>query len=199
MYIPKRIQMAARFEYRVFHQNLNVAKAYLQNHYESKGEKKSQETYLLDKDIDELNIKIRQHQLDVKRLKGCENGFEQWELFYKKPFPIDAKHINNLFNKKLVQPDTLVSEATLKKSLKSHAHMKYIRLHKKRFFFQLAQIQAEFAKIQIANKTFHTVALESSNLKKLQKAVHDIKLNTFLNTNYYAFLKSVCLEAETKY
>ena len=185
--------MTARFEYRVFHQDLNVLKEYLLNHYESKGEKKSQEAYLLDKDVDGLNIKIRNHQLDVKRLKSLESGFEQWEPFYKKRFPIHAKHINGFFKKQLVQPDTSISEAALNNIIKTDAHMKYVHLYKKRFLFELEDVQAEFVKLQIANKTFHTVALESSNLQELQKAVHDIGIDTFLNTSYYSFLKSVCL------
>jgi len=181
--------MGSRFEYRIFDEDLFSKKKYLQEYFIRLNEEESSQEYLLSKKIHKYNIKIRDKKLDVKKLHLVANQFEQWDLLYKKEFPILTDEINTLFSEKLLETNQYISEFDLKNILKQESSIKLLRVDKKRVQFKKDNILGEFSVVEFDNKTFHIVALESEDLEGLKKSTRELGLEAFQNINYYKFLQ----------
>lgn len=183
--------MGGRFEYRIFGKDLNAEKAYLEKHYKSIGEKETQEVYLLSKKTHEYNIKIKDNKLDVKILNASIENFEQWDLLYKKDFPVQGACLNFLFKREIASPDLYLSKTAVKAFVSTKEYMKLVFLKKKRTLFEEGEVRGEFAVVEVENKIFHTVAFESYSLKNLKKATKELDLENSENINYYKFLQEL--------
>ncbi|MGM0519995.1 MAG: hypothetical protein ACQERD_10170 [Campylobacterota bacterium] len=183
--------MSGRFEYRVFHENLSTKKEYLQKYFTSVGQKDTKEVYLLSKEITKYNIKIRDNKLDVKRFNCSIDGFEQWEPFFKMEFPIESRYINLVFKKEILDSGLYLTQKQLEDFINSKESIKLVSLTKKRLLFKKDEVLGEFANIDVDNKNFHTVALESDDLERLKKITKEFGFEKYENINYYKFLNKI--------
>jgi DNA polymerase elongation subunit (family B) len=181
--------MSGRFEYRVFDKNLNHKKDFLKNSFKQIDQKHTNEEYILSKQIHEYNIKIRDNRLDIKKLHSVVDGFEQWDILFKKKFPIQVESLNTLLKKNIVSKKQFLDESELKVLITSQNNLKLIALSKERIQFEKNTLLAEFTLLEFENKIFHSIALESTNLEELKKYTQILGLEAFENINYYKFLQ----------
>jgi len=89
-------EIIPRWEWRSFGLHFGDAEVRLKTHGTDKL-RHSDEIYLLSS-ISDANVKIREGQMDIKRLEQTDaHGFEQWRPVLKEAFPLPAAAMQAVF------------------------------------------------------------------------------------------------------
>ena len=187
-----------RFEFRVFGDDLQALVAMFHTQFLNSEITKratiSDEIYLISQTNSDLNIKLRDNFLDIKKLISKSDSLEQWEPFFKIEFPIDVETLEEktflLFQIKLphLNQNKYTKEQFLA-AIQSYDFINTVKVHKKRTQYTIDELIFEISDIDIGGRTLQTLCLESTNKGKLLKFLKKFHMDTMKNTNYIEEIK----------
>ncbi len=182
-----------RFEFRTFATDLSPIRAKME---ELSGpvpkdlvERESRETYILTDHNSEINCKIREDKMDIKKLLQKRHGLEQWTVLLKKEFPLDSSYCNEhifpalgisflLKDKKKINLNEFLDITN--QIFGIHC----INVNKKRFGFSIKGVICEFALIRAAGSEAHSIAVESESESDVLEVLDLIHASEYENINY---------------
>jgi hypothetical protein len=157
----------ARYERRIFAPDLSGIEARLRVAAPLGRYREGLETYLLLPGRSDLNLKIRDGALELKRLVRREWGLEQWEPGFRLDLPADGvrlgEHLAGLVDlgSWLEVPGDWDTERLLAAIAEAQPGVAAASLFKKRFGFVLDDCLAEVAEVLINGARLMSAAVES--------------------------------------
>jgi hypothetical protein len=149
--------------------------------------------YILTKN--NINIKIRKDELQIKKCIQTINGISRFKKKKKIPFPIKAKKINDLFKQTVIsdsEPIRTPEDLILK--LSNIPGISCIDLSKERYVRKMEDhIKIEFALLNIQEKQWKTICIESKSLQKILALSLLINQENAEKLSYDAFLHKYAL------
>ncbi len=177
-----------RYEFRVWSNDLAAGR--LRALGEAGESRESAETYLVSMASAEVNPKARADLLDIKTLVGTEDGFEQWTVRLKAPFPVSADLVaGELFPLLGIEPPPLArDEYTLGQLVDEivavHPDLAAAEVVKRRQMFAVNGCTGEVSDVTIDGRPVQTVAIESSDLDALRRTRTALGLDEYENVSY---------------
>jgi hypothetical protein len=189
-----------RFEFRIFGDDFeSVVELFYDLFSNTKMTKKissSNETYIVPQTESNLNIKLRDNFLDIKKLIKKSDSLEQWKPIFKTKLPIDAETLkekfSTLFETDLpnLEQDKYTKEQFLE-LLQNDCLVDIVKVYKKRTLHVVDDISFEIAKVSIEQMHLQTICLESTDQDKLQNLLSKLHINDMKNTNYIQEIKQL--------
>lgn len=191
---------ALRFEFRAFGQNFDIeAKRMARLSIpvpEKDWERKSEEVYILSRENDLNNVKIRDGQIDIKSFVKSVDGLEQWCPVMKAQFPVtDLVLMNEVFTALSVKPpeldqhiyscDEFISLVNL------HPSLQAVSVHKQRSSYNVNNTVCETATILINGAKILTISSESAQIEDVKTTIEKIGLGNAENVNYVQAIKRI--------
>ena len=184
-------EIIPRWEWRSFGLHFGDAEERLKTHGTDKL-RHSDEIYLLSS-ISDANVKIREGQMDIKRLEQTDaHGFEQWRPVLKEVFPLPAAAMQAVFTALGVattQDYVPIALEQLLVEVASDSRMRTLEVHKARTRYQLVGCMAELTEVTVNGKTIRTMAVESEDPAHIADALRALNLEGIENVNYPRGLK----------
>jgi len=154
------------------------------------------EIYIISKTLDDVNIKIKNDLLDLKKLINANDNLEQWNTIAKHKFPISKELLLNEIFPSLNADLPLLTKAEfdIKSFLnitKRHKDLLTVPVHKKRNAYIVNFTICEFAEVIIDSNYLYTVAVESTEIDEVTKTVNQLNLDQYENINYVQAIKRV--------
>lgn len=154
------------------------------------------EVYIISNTLDDINIKIKNNLLDIKKLLNVDGNLEQWNTIAKYEFPVSlellTKEIFPSLNADI--PIININEFDINKFLniaKRHKDLLTVPVHKKRYAYIVNFTICEYAEVIIGNEYLYTVAVESTDKSEVRKTVTQLNLDLYENINYVQAIKRV--------
>ena len=148
-----------RYEFRAFAQNFGLAEEKMRKLSELDKFRETSEIYILSKDNNENNVKVRYDTLDIKVFVKEEKGLQQWKPRMRAEFPMKIEVLRDDLFPAL---DTAVpkfnrSKYTLEQFLEDilipHPELALARVFKRRFGYTINGCISEIAELLIAKGT----------------------------------------------
>lgn len=143
------------------------------------------------------NPKVRYDRLDIKVLRSLQDGFQQWDVALKVPFPVAATVVAGevlpLLGAApfpLARPEYGYDEL-FDDVVDPHPDLAGVEVRKRREFFTVGGCTAEIAEVAIGGRTMQTAAVESIDLDLLREAWRSIGLDRYENISYPAMIRRV--------
>lgn len=182
-----------RYEFRIFEKDLKdyfeqmkkiggISEDQIQIRY-------SEETYFLVSNLTELNCKVRNVILDIKKLVGTRKDLEKWNPVYKHAFPLPEKELEekifpllNLHGVQQARESYSFDEWKNLFSTINNCHV--VPVVKKRFGLNIQDTICEFAEVRISGSELQSIACESESDRKVLEMMQLLKIIKFKNTSY---------------
>jgi hypothetical protein len=135
-------------------------------------EPKSAETYILSS-VSPHNIKIREGQLDVKRLEAVRTGdLELWRPVFRRAFPVQSSELKEVWSAWNVSPparlrSTYTIDQFLNELVPSIAELRAVPITTQRARFAVLGCRAERAIVRVDGSRWDTLAVEDEDTSKL--------------------------------
>lgn len=191
---------APRYEFRTFGRDfklqLELMEQFTQPVPEDLQIRVFNEVYIVSKNTDEVNIKVKNSLLDIKKLISTNNNLEQWDSVAKYEFPLDQETLLNEILP-LLKADIPIlehNEFGVKEFLsiaKRHKDLIPITVQKKRNAYIVNYTICEFAEVIIGNDYLYTIAVESVDRDEVINTAEQLGMNSFKNINYVQAIKRV--------
>jgi len=185
----------ARFEFRIFGDNFNAVEKMMAEKYIPGPLKDSAEVYILSRNTDTSNCKIRFDLLDIKQLISRQDDLEQWIPKIKVTFPVSTEILQYEIFKYLEveKPKFRHPEYNfdlfMDEIVEVHPDLTIVNVIKKRQGFTMDTCSMEVAHIEINGKPQMTVGIESLNVDEIQAYRKVLGLSSYENENYVQALK----------
>ena len=186
-----------RYEFRAFAQNFGLAEEKLRKLSKLDKFRETSEIYILSKDNNENNLKIRYDKLDIKVLVKEEKGLQQWKPRMRAGFPIKMEVLRDDVFPALgaAVPEFNLSEYTLEQFLDDitipHPELALARVFKRRFSYTINECTSEIAELLINGAAIKTMALESTGIEAVLKVKQMLGLHEYENVNYLLAIKRI--------
>lgn len=199
--------LVPRYEFRTFDKNLDQYFDLLKNLTgipDNEIQKRySEETYFLNGNLTDINCKVRNDILDIKKLLEKKNDLEQWYPVYKHDFPLPQEELIQIvfpllrirFPRLRLKGFSFNEWINLIQTVK---HCYVVPVKKTRFGFELNKTICEFAEVQIAKTVLQSIACESENVVKVKETISILQIDKFENTSYPKVIRQV-LKEENKF
>jgi hypothetical protein len=154
------------------------------------------EVYIISKTLDDINIKIKNNLLDIKKLLNIDGKLEQWNTISKYEFPLSIELLTDEILPSLNAdiPIINIHEFDINKFLnisKQHKDLLTVPVHKKRYAYIINYTMCEYAEVIIGNEYLYTVAVESTDKMEVRRTVTQLNLDLYENINYVQAIKQV--------
>jgi hypothetical protein len=159
----------ARYEFRIFAPDLSLIETRLRGLAPLSQYRESLETYLLIPGRYDINLKIRDGNLELKRLLQRERDLEQWHPEFRQPFPVPVTRLMERLEGCLTleEPPTDDGDWDTKRFVHwvsdPYFGVAVVSLFKKRLGFEPAGCFAEIAELRINGAALMSAALESAD------------------------------------
>ena len=186
-----------RYEYRIFGTEFKAIIDKLKQEGKFQKERNISEIYLMTAGNVENNIKIRNKNIDIKKLVELNRNFEQWKPFNIGVFPLKTDIIKReIFPALGVEsPAFDKQEYTLAQFMTEliidDPDILVALTDKNRFGYEFNDCICEYAEIKINGALLYTVAVESESQKKVEESIAILGLDKFENINYPKQIKRV--------
>jgi hypothetical protein len=189
-----------RFEFRSFGQNFDAQwkrMARLSAPIPEKvWERHSDEIYILSRNNNINNTKIRDGKMDIKTYVQTVDGLEQWNPLMKGEFPIKTEvlmqEVFPAFMVEIEKPnkDTLSYEEFMQ-IIGQHPDLAAVRVHKYRLGYMVNNTICEYGEVLINGAKVVTINSESTEIEDIKKTIADVGLQGVENINYLQAIKRV--------
>lgn len=186
-----------RYEFRVWGEKLDDVAIRVRALSDLHQVRDSRETYLIVAGVDDVNPKVRAALLDIKILVGIERGFEQWDPWLKAEFPVAGSLLaGDLFPRLGIAPldldrDTYTLAQFMDEVVMPHPDIDAVEVSKHRETYSVSGCLAEVAEVVIGGESVRTVAIESTDLEALSKAIRRAGLGGYDNVSYPRAIKDI--------
>jgi hypothetical protein len=183
-----------RYEWRAWSDRLDDVAARIRAVSEYSERRSSAEDYIVSR-MPGVNAKVRARHLDIKALRSVTEGFQQWDVAVKVPFPVTADSLAAEILPLLgVAPVSLGRaeyslEELFEDVVKPHPDLADVEVEKRREFHTVDGCAAELADVTIAGRSFQTAAIESVDLESLRHARRLTGLDLHDNVSYPEMLR----------
>lgn len=187
----------ARFEFRCWARHFGPVGLCLDQVRSSEGIRESDEIYIVSMAGD-INVKVRDDALDVKKLTQTQDDLEQWRPLSSTAFPLS---VATLACEILPALGTAAPEGL---SGKAHSVDRFLRdvvfpnsrlnaaaVSKRRVAFTLTECMAEIVEVRINGAELHTLALESTDPAAVTAARRRLHMEAMENLSYPAAIRRV--------
>ncbi len=189
-----------RFEFRSFGQHFEQAAHRMSRLSmpvpEHLWERCSDETYIVSRNQDSCNTKIRDGKMDIKSLVQTIDGLEQWKPLLKTEFPVSSEWI-------MAEWLPVVEMSNCHPSGKNYSYQEFtdwindqpglqvVHLHKRRFAYLIGQVICETGEVLINGAKVHTISCESTDANEVLNTIKNLGLSGVENINYIQVIKRV--------
>jgi len=183
-----------RWEWRSFGQSFGEAEARIRAVGAPGPVRESDEVYLLAAGCAD-NTKIRNGQMDIKRLRQVDDGgLQQWEPVFKESFPLTTGQLVEVFGVWGVDPpepppDSLSLDIFLQRWVPATQALRAVAVHKERHAYTVADAIVEIAELRIDGVATRTVAVEHADSALVARVVADLGLGALPNLSYLAGIR----------
>ncbi|MDO8432748.1 MAG: hypothetical protein Q7S58_10120 [Candidatus Binatus sp.] len=188
----------ARFEFRIWGDNLNDLRALLDKMAQPSAPRESIETYILSRLTDTANVKIRDALLDIKLLMAQQGQLERWRPALKAGFPLEARAIVETILPALeIAPPALAKTAytrdeLIREVVATNRNLAAANVSKQRYGYKLANCSAEFAILKIeGGAVSETIQVEAEDPAAADSVIARLGLSAQSNVNYIRHLKAM--------
>ena len=154
-----------------------------------------EETYILSRNTNEANVKIRDGLLDIKTKTGeTPEGFEIFQPRGKFQFPVSREELAEILGHLEVTVDLTKPEYTFDAFcclVKANPEMALVKVEKKRYGFSVNGVICEYAQVWFNGALVETACCESENYEAMKGAVEALGIAGLPNTNYLRAAKAV--------
>jgi hypothetical protein len=185
-----------RFEYRIWGNHLGPVRDRMAAIAAPSAPLESAETYILSRETDTANVKIRAGLLDIKLMVEQEGRLERWRPLLKATFPIDSRTIvEDVFPALAAAPPQIERPSYshgefIRDLARPHRDLAVVDVTKKRYEFNLDTCTAEFVELGIAGgATSETIEFESEDPAAVLRAIAKFGLTAHHNISYVRHLK----------
>lgn len=185
-----------RFEFRIWGNHLAPIRDRMAAAAAPSALEEDAETYILSRETDAANLKIRAGLLDFKLLVEHEGRLERWRPVLKAAFPIDSRTIvEDIFPALAVAPPHIERPSYthgefIRDLVRPHRELAMVEVAKKRSEFKFDTYTAEFAEIEIAGgASSETIEFESEDPAAVLRAIAKFGLTAHPNISYVRHLK----------
>jgi len=200
--VANRNTVHARFEFRSFGEHAIDAFQRLERNDHEDRRAYSADTYCLSKVTDSSNVKIRNGQLDVKRLVEVDSGLERWKPIFKASLPVA-----DVLLRSIVLPSLRAGTCTLNHSkydqeairrevVEPHARLMWLPVRKRRWLFTLARCRAEFVELEAGGALLRSIAIEGPQSDEILDLRMRLGLSHFENVSYPRALKRLVCDGK---
>lgn len=186
----------ARWEYRVFADDLEEQGARLLSGALSHHGERNEDAYLVSRSASNVAVKLRGGRLEAKELLARRNGLELWC-----PILTDARRISLGFLLAEVvsrpvtdldlSPDDLLLTGQIENFVDHAPGLEMVLVQKERTKLTHAHAISEFVSLVVCGRRLQSVAVESQDIDAVESLLHEIDLAARPNQNYPAFLRGV--------
>lgn len=152
----------------------------------------SHETYIIAPPSD-VNIKIRDQQLDVKLCVRSDRDLELWRPVLKAPFPVTREVVGSLFGHWSLAPPPFARAAYTQEQLLTEivgvSTLRAVAVAKERRGAVIGGCVVEVATLKTCGCTVRTAAVEAEDPDAVRRVVAALGLAAHPNINYIAALK----------
>jgi hypothetical protein len=189
-----------RFEFRSFGQHFEQAAHRMSRLSmpvpEHLWERSSDEIYIVSRNQEVYNTKIRDEKMDIKSLVHTIDGLEQWKPWLKTEFPISAEWITEALLPIFKISTFLPSENTYDYPkfidwLNNQPEIQAVHLHKRRFAYLVDQVICETGEVLINGAKVQTISCESTDAHEVINTIKNLGLSGVENINYVQAIKRV--------
>jgi hypothetical protein len=185
-----------RFEFRIWGNHLRPVRNRMAAAAAPSEPRESAETYILSRETDAANVKIRAGLLEIKLMVEQEGRLERWSPALKAAFPLDSRTIvEDVFPDLKVAPPHIERPSYnhgefLRDLVRPRRELAVVEVAKKRYQFKLEQCTAEFAELGIAGGAgSETIEFESEDPAAVLRAIAKFGLTANPNISYVRHLK----------
>jgi len=196
-YWKKDKKIIPRAEFRIFGQNIieNIKPKIWQNNATLKGIRNSEEIYIVSKNSDDINLKIRAKLLDMKiKIKTTKEGYQFFKPYKKISFPIKKEQLKDIIKKLNVKIKLKKESYNLEDFLtliQSNENLKKVDAKKNRYIFSIDDVICEYAEILFNSAKIQSICCESEDIKKVTKIIKLLEIDKYKNTNYIDAIKNI--------
>jgi hypothetical protein len=180
---------AGRFEFRIFGQTVVPFVARLESLMAESERSESGGVYLLAPEMDDVNLKIRNGQLDVKRRIAVVDQFEQWCPEPVGTFPLSAA--DNGASIGLLDTGAIDAADFVGKFLSAAPTHRVMHVLKARRHFARNDLMGEACEVVVNGASIHSVAIEGEDLESLRTLRTAIGLDNAPNVSYVRALQQI--------
>ncbi len=188
--------MAARWEFRVFGDDLGPQREALDRLGDAGDEDARADVYFLVPGRTDASLKLREDTLDLKLLREERDGLEQWEPAGEAAFPVESETLRELLGPAGVRLDLPAGPVALDALLEVVRAARGVRLvpvAKRRRHYALRQVSAEFTRLLMDGLAVESIAVEGADPGRTAGAIAALGLASRRNTSYQRFLVEAAL------
>jgi hypothetical protein len=195
--VPMKDQHKAKYEFRIFTREPDAREKRIESTARLVKALEGEEIYLLSRDNDSSNVKIRDGRMDIKELLGVKEGLELWVRTLKTPFPLDVSVLERKVYPALKIPiprpelHRYTQEQFLGEILAPDTHCVSAKVYKKRMLYTFDECRMECAQILIDESPYITIGVESADVEPVLKAIKILGFSAGENVNYVRALKEI--------
>ncbi len=185
-----------RFEFRIWGNRLSPVRDRMAATVTQSAPRESAETYILSRETDTANVKIRAGLLDIKLMVEQEGRLERWRPALKATFPLDSRTIvEDVFPNLGVAPPHIERPSYthgefIRDLARPHRELAVVEVTKTRYQFKFDICTAEFAELGIAGGAgSETIEFESEDPAAVLRAIAKFGLTAHSNISYVRHLK----------
>lgn len=191
-------KIVPRAEFRVF--GKDIIASVVQHMWECKAQLfkarvMPEETYILSRETNEANVKVRDGLLDIKTKVGeTPEGFEVFQPRGKFQFPVQKEELAQIFaHLKVEMPleQAVYSFDEFCAMVKANPRMALVKVEKKRYGFSVNGVICEYAEVWFNGAKVETACCESEDYAAMKAVVDALGIGEMPNTNYLKAAKSV--------
>lgn len=192
------LKIVPRAEFRVF--GKDIIKGVIEHMWACKAQLfkarvMPEETYILSRNTNEANVKVRDGLLDIKTKTGeTPEGFEIFQPRGKFQFPVSREELTEILGHLKVTVDITEPEYTFDAFcclVKANPEMARVKVEKKRYGFSVNGVICEYAQVWFNGALVETACCESENYEAMKGAVEALGIAGLPNTNYLRAAKAV--------
>ncbi len=185
-----------RYEFRSFAQQFGRIEHELRERGSAPTIRESAEYYLVGRSSD-ANVKLRGGLLDIKERIAVERELEQWQPTLKLPLPAAADELRKRVLPVLgVEAEPALPEEVDERGLCDALRalprdVVVVELFKRRFGFEVDEVQAEVADVLVNGAAIRSVCIEGIDPDQVLHLAESVGLLAYGNINYVAALKRI--------
>ncbi len=154
-----------------------------------------EETYILSKNTNEANVKVRDGLLDIKTKVGeTPEGYEIFQPKGKFQFPVKKDELATILENLKIEQNLTKEEYTFDEfceMARNHNELALVHIEKKRFGFSVNDVICEYAYVWMNGALIETACCESEDYNNMKSVVEALGLANMPNTNYLKAAKKV--------
>lgn len=186
-----------RFEFRAFAQSFGRVITEIRKRAETQHIRESTDIYLVTRDNNTHNVKMRYNQLDVKELIHVEKGLEQWYPALKLDFPVGGERIRDEILPALqvsapsLEDGAYSARQFLDKVVWPSVDVRQATVFKQRFHFMIEGCMVEINELLINGAAIQSVAVEAAEAGAVLYVRDRLGLEPYENVNYLRAIKRI--------